>query len=159
MEQLTAIATKRLLDWVTSGLPGALAANSDSAPTLNGGQFLPQQIKPDVVEKSMTVVYPLVLVYCTRAENRQLEKFRSFSGSLSLVVELKSSSPQIAGLSDELQLLVDSTVSVLQQARGDWGDGLLYGGRYEVVFGPIRQGGRGFVQDAKVALEVSGSVG
>ena len=46
---------------------------------------------------------------------------------------------------------------VLDNSRGDWGDGVFFAGGYEVAFGGIKHGGRNFLQIAKVAfvLEIS----
>ncbi len=46
---------------------------------------------------------------------------------------------------------------VLDTNRGDWGGGILFGGSYEVTYGPVKHGGKNLLQTAKItfALEAS----
>ena len=161
MLRLSTVATQKVLDRLrgAGGLVSVLQAPGIDAPELTDEQFLARQMKPDVIEKHLQTRYPLVLVYCTRVLNKQTEKFRSFSGTAEMAIEIKVSSERLDVLSDQVQLLADGVQEVLSGARGDWGDGLLYGGGYDVAFGPVRTGGRGFVQDAKIKLALVGSFG
>jgi hypothetical protein len=43
---------------------------------------------------------------------------------------------------------------VLDQNRGDWGEGMYYTGCYEATFGPVKHGGLNFIQIGKVTFEV-----
>jgi hypothetical protein len=56
-----------------------------------------------------------------------------------------------------LQAYVDAITQVLDNSRGDLGDGTFFDGGYEVTFGGVKHGGRHFLQIAKVlfVLEVS----
>ena len=45
-------------------------------------------------------------------------------------------------------------MQLLNGSRGDWGDGMYYTGEYEVAFGPVKQGGKNFMQVAKVTFEI-----
>jgi hypothetical protein len=56
-----------------------------------------------------------------------------------------------------LHSYVDAIVQVLADSRGDWGDGIFYGGGYQITFGGVRHGGRNFLQLAKISfvLEIS----
>ena len=58
------------------------------------------------------------------------------------------------GLQDKLELYVDGTMRMLNASRGDWGDGMFYGGEYAVAFGPVKQGGKNFMQTAKITFEI-----
>jgi len=49
---------------------------------------------------------------------------------------------------------VDSVGDVLSSNRGDWGGGMFYGGRYEITFGPVKHGGKNFIQMAKTIFEI-----
>jgi hypothetical protein len=42
----------------------------------------------------------------------------------------------------------------LDQSRGDWGGGMLYSGGYEVNYGPVKLGGKHFLQITKIVFEV-----
>ena len=57
-----------------------------------------------------------------------------------------------------LQVHVDGVIAVLDANRGCWGQGMHFGGGYEVVYGPIRQGGRRVNQSAKISFAVETSV-
>ena len=158
---LSSVATHKVLGRLqgSGGLTTVLQALSPDAPELTDEQFLARQMKPEVIDKHLQTCYPLVLVYCTRVLNKQAEKFRSFSGVVEIAIELKVSSERLDVLTDQVQLLADGVQQVLSGARGDWDDGMLYGGGYDVSFGPVRTGGRGFVQDAKIELALVCSFG
>jgi len=57
-------------------------------------------------------------------------------------------------LQDAVELYADAVMQTLNSGRGDWGDGMFYGGAYDVSFGPIKKGGRNFIQVAKVTFEI-----
>lgn len=161
MGRFAAVLTDKVMDRLrgAGGLNSVLTALETSAQPVPEEQFLAWPLKPEVIEKHLSTPYPLVLVYCTRLQNRQAEKFRGFSGNAEITVELRVSAERIDSLNEQLQLLVDSVAEVLQSARGDWGDGVFYGGGFDAAFGQIRPGARGFSQDAKVELVVGLSAG
>ena len=64
------------------------------------------------------------------------------------------SQDRLEGLQDRLEVYVDAAMQMLNSGRGDWGDGMFFGGQYEVSFGPVKQGGRNFIQVAKVTFEI-----
>lgn len=121
---------------------------------ISPGQILTQNVSPDIVERSLSVKYPLVYVYCDRIANTLKEKFRTFSGTASLNVEIRVSHDHVDALSGQLQLYVDAITDVLDQSRGTWSSGTFYTGGYEVVFTPVKSGGKHFIQSAKVRFDV-----
>jgi hypothetical protein len=70
------------------------------------------------------------------------------------VAEVRISQDRIEGLEQQLRLYVDGVTQVLDTNRGSWGQGMFYTGQYEVRFDPVQQGGRNFLQIAKVIFEV-----
>ena len=108
-------------------------------------------------DRSADVKYPAVYIYCDKIANLLTEKFRSFSGKAHMVVEVRLSQDRIEGLEKGLQLYVDAITQVLEQNQGDWGQGMFYTGGYEVAFGPVKHGGRNFIQIAKITFEVGAS--
>jgi hypothetical protein len=96
-------------------------------------------------------------VYCERVSNLLREKYRRFSGTVRMAIEIRDSRDRIEGLEDEVRYYADAVAQVLDSNRGDWGDGVFYPGGYEVTFGPVKQGGKNFLQSAKATfdLEVS----
>jgi hypothetical protein len=73
-------------------------------------------------------------------------------------MEVRSSQDRLEGLERQVQLYVDAVTAVLDRRRGDWGDGLFYGGGYEAAFGPVKRGGKNYVQTAKITIEVDVSI-
>jgi hypothetical protein len=140
----------------SDGLNAALAALSD------GGQpaaMLTQNVAAELAERSGTVKYPAVSVYCEKIANTLREKFRSFSGTVEMAVEVRHSQDRLEGIEDALEQYTDAVTDVLSASRGDWGDGMFYGGGYEVSFGAVKRGGRNFTHTAKVTFEVMVSRG
>jgi hypothetical protein len=113
-----------------------------------------QNMAIDIFEKSSVVKYPLVQIYSDRVRNALTEKFRTFSGKIRTVAEIRVSQDRIEGLEDQLRLYADAVTQVLDSNRGSWGQGVFYTGGYEITFDPVKQGGKNFLQVAKVTFEV-----
>ena len=111
-------------------------------------------IPADLNEKSGQVLYPALMVYCDKVANTLREKFRQFSGRVSLVVEVRHSQDKLENLETNAQVYVDAVCALLDDSRGDWGAGAFYGGGYTVNYEPVARGGRNFLQRAKVNFEV-----
>lgn len=138
---------------VNSGL-AALVAGDTVTAQLDAEQVRSQNVAADVAERSGTVQYPLVNVYCEKIANTLEEKFRTFSGTVHMAIELRHSQDRLEGLQDAVELYADAVMRTLNAGRGDWGDGMFYGGAYEVSFGPVKKGGKNFLQVAKVTFEI-----
>jgi hypothetical protein len=131
----------------------AQAENTTLAP-LGQNQILAQNVSIELTERSTDVVYPAINVYCEKIVNQLKEKFRNFSGKAVMAIEVRVSQDRLQGIENQLQSYVDSVTQVLDQNRGDWGEGLYYAGCYEAVLGPVKHGGQNFIQVGKVAFEV-----
>jgi hypothetical protein len=107
-----------------------------------------------LAERSVAVKYPVVLVYSDRTRNLLTEKFRTFSGKVRMVAEVRVSQDRIDGIEDQLRLYVDSITQVLDTNRGNWGQGVFFTGGYEVNYEAVQHGGRNLLQIAKVTFEV-----
>jgi hypothetical protein len=144
-----------------SGLAAALEAFSVqqgvALPRITPQQIIAQNVTPDVFDLSTVDNYPLVYVYCTKVVNQLREKFRSFSGEAQMVVEARVSQDRLDYIETNLQAYMDAITQVLDNSRGDWGDGIFFGGGYVVTFGGVKHGGRNFLQIGKVlfVLEIS----
>ncbi len=160
MARVGSIATNKLTGLLTadSGLTTSismLAADTNvNLPGIGSQQVIAQHVALDLSEKSFPLKYPLVNVYCEKVTNSLREKFRTFSGKARLVVETRVSQDRLDGVETQLQLYVDAVTQVLDQSRGDWGQGMFYSGGYEISFDAVKQGGKNFVQLAKVTLEI-----
>jgi hypothetical protein len=120
-------------------------------------QIRAQNISFELSERSGESNYPAVYVYCDKVANLLTEKFRSFSGKTHMVVEVRISQDRIDALETAVHLYVEAITQILEQNQGDWGQGTFYAGGYEVAFGPVKQGGRNFIQIAKITFEVGAS--
>jgi hypothetical protein len=113
-----------------------------------------QNMSIEIWERASVVKYPLIQVYSDRVRNLLTEKFRTFSGKIRTVAEIRVSHDRIEGIEDRLRLYADAVTQVLDSNRGSWGQGAFYTGGYEVTFDPVKQGGKNFLQVAKVTFEV-----
>ena len=152
---------RRLSDILTSesgvgpsAAQACLAAGITMPPVLRG-QVVAQNVAADVTEKTAGAKYPAVHVYCDRLTNSLREKFRQFSGTARMVVEARVSQERLEGMELRTQVLADAITDVLDQSRGDWGQGMFFAGGYEVSYAPVKHGGRNFIQIAKITFEVN----
>jgi hypothetical protein len=164
MAQAGNLASQTLLSLLRSseGLNAALAAISlrenIRIPVLDEARIFSQNVPRDVAEKAQTFQYPVVYVYCDQVRNLLREKFRKFSGTARLNVEVRVSQDRLEGLERNVQLYVDAITEVLHRVQGSWGGGICYDGAYEVKFDGARLGGRSYIQSATVTLEVNVSL-
>jgi hypothetical protein len=123
-------------------------------PAIGPEQIFSQNSSLGLNEQSRVVKYPVIHVYVDRVKNTLTEKFRKFSGKVRTVMEVRVSHDRIEGIEEQLRLYVDAATNVLEANRGCWGEGAFYSGGYEIVFEPVKHGGRNFIQVAKVVFEV-----
>ncbi|MGH9664597.1 MAG: hypothetical protein ACRD9L_09265 [Bryobacteraceae bacterium] len=161
MAQTGSMVTAKVLSVMTdveSGLNISLSEISTTSGVnlslLGGRQVLGQNVAPDVAEKTAGATYPAIHVYCDKVTNTLREKFRTFSGKAHMAIEARVSQDRLYGIEQEMQYYIDAITQVLDGSRGDWGQGMFYTGGYEVAFGPVKHGGRNFVQVGKVTFEV-----
>jgi hypothetical protein len=124
-------------------------------PAITPQQILAQNVSPEIVEQSNSPKYPVFQVYCERLTNSHQERFRVFSGEVSVAVEARVSHDRLDGLEDELHGCVDAVTQALDENGGDWGDGVFYTGGYAVTYNQVKHGGRNFLQSAKVTFTVA----
>jgi len=117
-----------------------------------------QNVSFELSERALVVKYPAVYVYADRVQNLLIEKFRKFSGKVRTIAEVRVSQDRLEGIEEQLRLYVDAVTQVLDVNRGTWGEGAFFTGGYDVTIDPVRQGGRKFMQIAKVTFEVDISV-
>ena len=139
---------------VNTGLAALMQGGSVPASPLEAAQVRSQNVAADVAERSAAVQYPAVNVYCEKIVNSLQEKFRTFSGTVQMAMELRHSQDRLDGLQNALETYTDALTQVLNGGRGDWGDGMFYGGAYAVSFGPVKKGGKNYIQVAKVTFEI-----
>jgi hypothetical protein len=130
-------------------------AKEDGAEHVAGVRtIMIQNAAADLAERTLQGKYPAVLVYCDKIANTLKEKFRVFSGTARICIEVRCTRDRLEGLDEHLQLYSAAVCRVLGNERGQWTQGLYYAGGYEVTYGPVRSGGNYFLQSAKVVLDV-----
>ena len=156
---ITAKIVRRLIA-PTGGVNANLAALTAgvAAPPFSLSQIRTGYVSPELTERSSVVAYPAATIYCEKINNQLIEKFRTFSGVMGMAVEVRNSQDRVDALQQGLETCVDSVMQVLDSNRGDWGDGMFYAGGYQVAFGPVKQGGRNFIQTAKITFEIGVSI-
>ncbi len=113
-----------------------------------------QNVSFDLLEKAQAVKYPVIHVYTDRIRNLLTEKFRTFSGKVRMVADVRVSQDRIEGIEEQLRLYIDAVTAVLDANRASWGEGAFYTGGYEVNFEPVRHGGKNYLQAARISFEV-----
>ncbi|HLH41377.1 MAG TPA: hypothetical protein VKV74_00225 [Bryobacteraceae bacterium] len=139
------------IGWATAQIANDTGIALATIPAAN---IFNQNVSFELAEKAQAVKYPAIYVYTDRVRNLQTEKFRTFSGKVRTIAEVRVSQDRLEGLEDQLRLYVDGVTQVLDGNRGSWGEGAFFTGAYEVAFEPIKHGGKNYLQAAKVAFEV-----
>jgi len=129
-------------------------AENVTLPPVGQNQILAQNVAIELAERSTDVQYPAVNVYCEKIVNQLKEKFRNFSGKAMMAIEVRVSQDRLEGIETRLHTYVDAVTQVLDQNRGDWGEGMYYAGCYEAALNPVKHGGQNFIQVGKVTFEV-----
>ena len=57
-------------------------------------------------------------IYCEKLVNSLTEKFRSFSGTAQMAIEVRHSADRLEGLQDGLETYTDAVRQVLERAAG-----------------------------------------
>jgi hypothetical protein len=144
------------------GLAAVLTEMQNGSDSIPGSTditaVLEQFIGADLAEKAVAVKYPVIHVYCDRVVNKLTEKFRTFSGTASLVIDVRVTHDHANDLQQSLAFYVDVVTEVLHRRRGDWGGGVFYTGGYEIAFNAVKRGGKNYLQNALITLEVFISV-
>lgn len=165
MAKAGSVAPRKMVEFLTSpdsGLGPAVAgiaqeSGVDLAP-IPAERVVNQNVSFELSARAQVVKYPAVYVYTDRVRNLLTEKFRTFSGKVRTIAEVRVSEDRIEGLEEQLRLYVEAVTQVMDANRGSWGEGAFFTGGYEVRIEPVRHGGRNFLQIAKVEFEVDLSI-
>jgi hypothetical protein len=163
MLPLTLLAAQKLSNLLTTNnaLPGAIATlaaeNGVTLPSIASSQVVLLSAAPEIADKEIQIVYPRICLYSSQVKNAQREKFRSFSGSIAVVAEIWASGNLVGQADQWIHYYVEGLTSILRANIGDWGDGFLFSGIYDVQLQPPKAGGFGYVELAKMTcnLDVS----
>ena len=164
MLSITGRATSKLQELLAApnGLNANLAALAQSEPVtvppIASTSLFTENVSSDIAEKSVEPKYTAIYIYCDKLANTLTEKFRSFSGTIEMIIDVRVSQDRLGGIDQASQLYTAAVTQTLNQNRGDWGQGLFYSGRYEVSFGAVKHGGRNFIKSAKISVHLDASV-
>ena len=136
------------------GINGQLASIGTSNPLAPLHGILRLSAALDNYEKAAPLRYPAATVYLQKIKNNQTERFRLFSGTGTLVIEIRVSGDRAEELEATLNSYVQATCQVLESSRGAWTEVGTYAGGYEVKFQPLRPGGRQFIKSAQIEFEI-----
>lgn len=154
MTGLGSAATRKVMERLAGPAQAGATAGALLDAGYAGAPMRAQNAAADLMERAGTAQYPLVNVYCEKIVNELREKFRSFSGRVQIAIEVRHSQDRLEGMEEALEQQADAVTQALNASRGDWGDGMFYGGGYEVSFGRVGRGGKNFTQVAKVTFEI-----
>ena len=126
------LITAKAIQLIGTGVNAVLTQGAGmQVGVLAVGQIRAQNVAPDIADRSNAMQYPSVNVYCDKVVNDLTEKFRTFSGNVQMVIEVRHSQDRLDGLQDALETYTDAILQVLNANRGDWGNGMFYGGAYQ----------------------------
>lgn len=160
MPAIGAAATRKVVEMLAggTGLPFTVSnlgqQEKVGLAAIEAAQIASGNIAFEMVEKTAGVTYPAVYVYCEKLSNGLREKFRTFSGTASMAVEIRVSYDHLEKLGRDLHLYAAAATEVLDSHRGEWGSDMFFAGGYEVAFGPVKRGGSSFLQTAKISFDL-----
>ncbi|NWF84909.1 MAG: hypothetical protein HXY18_13895 [Bryobacteraceae bacterium] len=108
----------------------------------------------EMEEKSRTLKYPRYSIAVEKIQNGRDERFRRFSGTLKVAVEIRVSQDRLDGITESLYWHVDAVRDVIERKAGCLSEGLVLTGEYEVQVEGVKKGGLNFLQSAKVVCPV-----
>ena len=134
---------------VNAALVPLRASDSQAPPDIR--LITMRNVAAELLERSNQALYPMLIVHCEKLSNTLTEKFRTFSGTARLTIELRNSADRLEAL-DSTSTYIDLVCGVLGMVRGNWISGISYNGGYEVAYSAVREGGKHFLQSAKITL-------
>ena len=123
-------------------------------PNIMPPNVLLRRAEPDFQDENAETVYPAVLVYCERLENRLERKFTAFSGRVFLVADALVTGQTLESIDGDTERVAEAVMEVLAEHQGQWTENLAFDGRVEVEFEPPRRGAVNFLGRAKIRLEL-----
>lgn len=156
MLPLTIDAAQKVSNLLTAGnaLQQQISAVSSSAnatvPLITAAQVVISSTMPAMGDQDLQLTYPRICLYTANVKNTQVEKFRSLSGTVSVIAEIWASGDLVSQTYQWIHYYVEAMTNILRQNIGDWGDGLFFSGMYDVQLQPPKVGGLGYVELATV---------
>jgi hypothetical protein len=129
----------------------AVSSSSNvSVPLITASQVVLSSTVPAMGDQDLQLTYPRICLYTASIKNTQVEKFRSLSGTVSVVAQVWASADLLSQTDQWIHYYVEAMTNILRQNIGDWGDGLFFPGEYDVQLQAPKAGGLGYVELATV---------
>ncbi len=136
------------------------AANSEfnlKVPLIRSQNIVLSAASAELGDRNVQLTYPRVCLFSTGTKNSREEKYRAFSGTVSVIAEILASGNLVNETDEWVHYYAEAVTGLLRENAGDWGDGIFFGGVYEVSFQAPKVGGLGFVQAARVSFNLIAS--
>jgi hypothetical protein len=157
---LTLLVPQTAAAFLTAGnslaqnITGLAATNRVTVPVILSSQVVVSAAAPQIGDMDMQLTYPRVSLYTVGLKNTRVEKFRTLSGSLTLVADIWASADLMTQVDQWIHYYVEGVTEIFRQNTGDWGNGIFFDGSFDIQFHLPATGGLGFVQNAKVTLNL-----
>ncbi len=162
---MTILASQKMASLLTNNnalyqqIVSISAAANMAVPPIAASQVVLSSASPDIGDKNIQLTYPRVCLYSTSVKNTHIEKFKSLSGTVSVITDIWASGNLVSDTDQWIHFYVEAVTDIYRRNVGNLNDGFYFSGAYEVQFQPPKQGGIGFSQSAKITslLNVSQS--
>jgi hypothetical protein len=130
-----------------------------SLPIIGTSQIVSSSAGPELADNNIELTYPRVCLYTSGLNNSLMERFRAFSGTVTVAADIWATSNLVTECEQWIHYYLGAFCDVLKENRGDWGDGVYFSGIYQAQLQPPKAGGMGFIKSAKLTctLDVSQS--
>ena len=164
MLPLTLLAPRKLADLLTTNdlLAQTITSLAQDVgvtiPVISSDQVAVSSAVRELGDREIEFNYPRVCVYSSQMKNTQEEKFRSFSGGIVVIADIWASGNLLDDSDQWIHYYVEALTSILRANGGDWGDGFLFSGIYDVQLQPPKIGGFGYVELARITCGLNVSL-
>ncbi len=158
MLPLTLLVAQKLSSLLTTNnaLAQQIASIAESCnvelPLIPATQVVLSSAAPDIGDKDVQLTYPRVCLFSAGVRNTQHEKFRSLSGTVTVIADVWASAALVGDVDTWVNYYAEAVTSILRANIGDWRDGIFFPGNYDVQFQPVKPGGYGFVESARISV-------
>ena len=160
MLPISLLALQKVQDLLANGDVLSQTINTMSAesglriPTIRTSNILISSASAEMGDRNAQLTYPRACLSVSAVQNAHLEKFRSFSGNVTVLAEILASGNRVADADQWIHYYVEAMTGILRKGAGDWGDGVFFGGMYDCQILAPKPGGLGFAQAAKVSFDL-----
>lgn len=140
---------------VRSQLEQFAADDPERALAAGGFAVRPYGLKRGLVPDEEFSTEPRIRIQVEKMANKRTLKYAPFSGVAVMLLAIEANGDRQDQVATQLNAIADAVLLVLDNHVGALGNGIYYGGGYELQMTPIDRGGRGFQQMAQVRFELA----